>query len=65
MENDETGAENFRICEINARFCWNGYMLLGCGQEGLDTFGLESRGLAHATDANAVSTEIWTLIFED
>ncbi|CAG8195405.1 unnamed protein product [Penicillium salamii] len=22
IENDETGAENFRICEINARFCW-------------------------------------------
>ena len=64
VENDENGAEQFRICEINARFCWNGYMHQGYGQKGLETFDLESRGLAHATDSNAVRRMINSLFHQ-
>ncbi|CAG8092793.1 unnamed protein product [Penicillium salamii] len=58
IENDETGAENFRICEINARFCWNGFMLIRGGQKGLSTFDVESRGLIRATDPDTVSSTL-------
>ncbi|KAF3403590.1 hypothetical protein F1880_009530 [Penicillium rolfsii] len=54
VENDETGAEIFRICEINARFCWNGYMHIACGQNGLSTFGIENRDLGHATNSDEI-----------
>lgn len=56
MEIDETGMEAFRLCEINARFCWNGFMHGGFGQSSLSEFDLESRGLMHAADGEAVST---------
>lgn len=49
--------EGFRICEINARFCWNGYMHGGFGQESLSAFNLESRGLVHAAEAESVRLE--------
>lgn len=55
IEHDETGVENFRICEINARFCWNGAMVLKYGQNALSTFNIESRGLISVTDHDAVS----------
>ncbi|KAJ5836572.1 hypothetical protein N7447_002598 [Penicillium robsamsonii] len=32
--------ENFRICEINARFSWNGYMLSALGQKALLDMGI-------------------------
>ncbi|KAJ5737500.1 uncharacterized protein N7483_002625, partial [Penicillium malachiteum] len=54
IEIDETGMEGFRICEINARFCWNGYMFCGFGQESLSIFNLESRGLVHATESELI-----------
>lgn len=55
MEIDDSGMEVFRICEINARFCWNGFMHGGFGQDSLSGFNLESRGLMHAADADSVS----------
>lgn len=55
MEIDEAGMEVFRICEINARFCWNGFMHGGFGQDTLSEFNLESRALIHAADAESVS----------
>ncbi|KAJ5678737.1 hypothetical protein N7462_006981, partial [Penicillium macrosclerotiorum] len=54
VEQDETGAENFRICEINARFCWNGFMFVALGQKALSTFDVEQREMVHATNADAV-----------
>lgn len=47
--------EVFRICEINARFCWNGFLHGGFGQGSLSEFNLESRNLMHAADAESVS----------
>ncbi|KAJ5374596.1 hypothetical protein N7517_006602 [Penicillium concentricum] len=54
VEKDEAGMEVFRICEINARFCWNGYMHAGFGQEALSAFNIESRGLTHAVEAETI-----------
>ncbi|OQD98949.1 hypothetical protein PENVUL_c068G05048 [Penicillium vulpinum] len=54
LEKDEAGMEVFRICEINARFCWNGYMHAGFGQEALSAFNIESRGLTHAVEAETI-----------
>ncbi|KAJ9492464.1 hypothetical protein VN97_g763 [Penicillium thymicola] len=54
VEIDESGMEVFRICEINARFCWNGFMHGGFGQDSLSAFHLKSRGLTHATDAEEI-----------
>jgi hypothetical protein len=55
VEKNEAGMEAFRICEINARFCWNGYMHAGFGQDSLSAFNIESRGLVHAVKAETVS----------
>ncbi|KAJ5771926.1 Zn-dependent exopeptidase [Penicillium odoratum] len=55
LEYDETtGAEAFRICEINARFCWNGFMHAAFGQEAFSRFGLEARGLECASDPEEI-----------
>lgn len=58
IEHDENGVENFRICEINARFCWNGSMMIKCGQKALSTFNIESRGLIPETDHDTVSLKL-------
>lgn len=58
VEIDESGLEVFRICEINARFCWNGFMHGGFGQDSLSEFHLKSRGLTHATDAEEVRLDL-------
>jgi hypothetical protein len=55
VEKDEAGMEEFRICEINARFCWNGYMHAAFGQVSLSAFNLGSRGLVHAVEGEMVS----------
>ena len=52
--------EVLRICEINARFCCNGYVHGGVGQESLSAFNLESRGLMHAAEAESVSLDTKT-----
>lgn len=58
MEKDDAGIEVFRICEINARFCWNGYMHAGFGQDSLSAFNLGSRGLVHTVEGETVSRVI-------
>ncbi|OJJ88497.1 uncharacterized protein ASPGLDRAFT_63369 [Aspergillus glaucus CBS 516.65] len=53
LEHDaDLGIENFRICEINARFCWNGYMHTAFGQEAYSAF--EQRGLVDAADPGTI-----------
>ncbi|CAG8254893.1 unnamed protein product [Penicillium nalgiovense] len=54
VEKNEAGMEVFRICEINARFCWNGYMHAAFGQDSLSAFNLGSRGLAHAVEGETL-----------
>ncbi|KAJ5608759.1 hypothetical protein N7528_009326 [Penicillium herquei] len=54
VEFDEAGLEAFRICEINARFCFNGFMHGGFGQTSLSEFDLESRGLVHCVDGESI-----------
>ncbi|KAL2008009.1 hypothetical protein VTN00DRAFT_7991 [Thermoascus crustaceus] len=46
--------ENFRVCEINARFCWNGYMLVALGQQALLDGGVGRNGLRGATDPEKI-----------
>jgi hypothetical protein len=43
-------AETFCLTEINARFCFNGFMHEAYGQQGLLNLGIEQRGLLGATD---------------
>ncbi|PGH15470.1 hypothetical protein AJ79_02447 [Helicocarpus griseus UAMH5409] len=51
VEDDETGSENYRLTEINARFCFNGFMHQAYGQEALSTLGVGNNGTVHATDS--------------
>lgn len=46
--------ERFQICEINARFCWNGFLHAAHGQQALTDLGAEKRGFWGATDPNKV-----------
>lgn len=43
-------AETFCLTEINARFCFNGFMHEAYGQQALLHLGVEDRGLYGATD---------------
>ncbi|KAJ9301140.1 hypothetical protein DTO271G3_1275 [Paecilomyces variotii] len=46
--------ENYRICEINARFCWNGFLYTAFGQQALLNMNIESFGLRGATDPQTI-----------
>lgn len=47
--------EKFRICEINARFCWNGFFHGAYGQQALDDMGAEEKGFQGAANCEEVS----------
>lgn len=46
--------ESFRICEINGRFCWNGYVQTALAQEGVEVFNLDKKRLQHGAEPEAV-----------
>ncbi|KAJ6187249.1 hypothetical protein N7519_002157, partial [Penicillium mononematosum] len=48
------GVEAFRICEINARFCWNGYMMSALGQQALLDMGICHDGISGGTDPQKI-----------
>lgn len=56
---DEGGIENYRICEINARFCWNGYMYTTFGQQALLDMGVGKNGLEGIAVPEDVSILFW------
>ena len=47
----ERKLENYRLTEINARFCFNGFMHQAYGQEALSALGVGTNGTVHATDS--------------
>ena len=47
--------EQFRICETNARFCWNGFLHGAYGQRALDDLGAREKGFRGAADCEEVS----------
>lgn len=51
---DPEGIENYRICEINARFCWNGFIFTAWGQQSLLNMGVGLNGLKGATEPQKV-----------
>jgi hypothetical protein len=51
---DPEGIENYRICEINARFCMHGFLFTAFGQQALVNMGIEKYGLKGATDTQKV-----------
>ncbi|KAI9932551.1 hypothetical protein ASPWEDRAFT_122758 [Aspergillus wentii DTO 134E9] len=53
--------EQFRVCEINARFCWNGYLHGAYGQQALDEMGAEERGFRGAADCEETLNELLSL----
>lgn len=54
VEDDGRGRENFRLTEINARFCFNGFMHASYGQSALEEMGMEKTGLVGAADSAQV-----------
>ncbi|PWY74487.1 hypothetical protein BO94DRAFT_606936 [Aspergillus sclerotioniger CBS 115572] len=50
----EDRPEAFRICEINARFCWNGFMMNALGQDALVDTGISGHELVGATDSQSL-----------
>jgi hypothetical protein len=47
--------EQFCICEINARFGWNGFLHAAYGQKALIDLGAEQKGFVGAADCRVVS----------
>lgn len=54
VEDANGGHENFRLSEINARFCFNGFMHGYYGQTALEKMGLTRAGLIGAADGEQV-----------
>ncbi|KAJ7824264.1 hypothetical protein B0H14DRAFT_3088793 [Mycena olivaceomarginata] len=53
--------EQFRICEINARFCWNGFLHTAYGQQALVDLGAETNKFVGATDPKQLLDGLFTL----
>ncbi|KAF7363696.1 Circularly permuted ATP-grasp type 2 [Mycena sanguinolenta] len=53
--------EQFRICEINSRFCWNGFLHTAYGQQALVDLDAKSNGFVGATDPEQVIDSLFTL----
>ncbi|KAK6810725.1 hypothetical protein RU639_013572 [Aspergillus parasiticus] len=53
--------ETYRLTEINARFCFNGFMHQAYGQEGLSDLGVGRNGLIHATDSSKILNGLLSL----
>lgn len=53
---DDNGraTENFRVSEINARFCFNGFMHVAYGSAALEDMGAAQSGLVAATDGSQI-----------
>ena len=54
VEEDEHGEEQYRITEINARFCFNGFIHEAYGQEALNMCLAQDSKLVGATDPEEV-----------
>lgn len=50
MGEDGTAIEHFRITEVNARFCFNAFILGTLAHEGLRDMGVGGNGLKLATN---------------
>ncbi|KAJ5407253.1 hypothetical protein N7465_008537 [Penicillium sp. CMV-2018d] len=53
--------EKFRICEINARFCWNGFFHGAYGQQALDDMGAEEKGFRGAANCGEIVNGLFSL----
>ncbi|KAJ6502253.1 hypothetical protein C8R45DRAFT_1060570 [Mycena sanguinolenta] len=56
-----TTREQFRICEINSRFCWNGFLHTSYGQQALMDLDAETNGFLGATNPKQVLDSLFTL----
>ncbi|ATY60901.1 taurine catabolism dioxygenase [Cordyceps militaris] len=58
---DDNGraTENFRVSEINARFCFNGFMHVAYGSAALEDMGAAQSGLVAATDGSQVPNSLF------
>ncbi|KAJ5212483.1 uncharacterized protein N7498_004129 [Penicillium cinerascens] len=59
---DPEQIENYRICEINARFFPNGFLFIAFGQQALINMGIEKHGLKGAADPKRVITGLSKLV---
>ncbi|THC96584.1 hypothetical protein EYZ11_003924 [Aspergillus tanneri] len=57
--------EAFRLTEINARFCFNGFMHQAYGQEALSDLGVGRNGIIHATDSSKILGGLLSLFQPD
>ncbi|KAJ5813813.1 uncharacterized protein N7503_000563 [Penicillium pulvis] len=53
--------EKFRICEINARFCWNGFFHSAYGQQALVDMGAKEKGFRGAANCEEIIDGLFTL----
>ncbi|KAJ5781231.1 hypothetical protein N7457_006391 [Penicillium paradoxum] len=59
------GEEFFRICEINARFTWNGFMMSALGQQALSDMGVYREGICSGTDSQKITDGLQNLYNPD
>ncbi|KAF7349294.1 hypothetical protein MSAN_01718900 [Mycena sanguinolenta] len=53
--------EQFRICEINSRFCWNGFLYTAHGQQAMVDMDPQANGFVVATDPKQFLDDLFTL----
>ncbi|KAJ5360230.1 hypothetical protein N7517_009421 [Penicillium concentricum] len=56
----ESSKEQFRICEINARFAFNGFLITAYGQQGLLDLGAERKGFKGTAESDDVRNHLST-----
>ncbi|KAJ5958756.1 uncharacterized protein N7479_005906 [Penicillium vulpinum] len=61
----ESSKEQFRICEINARFAFNGFLITAYGQQGLLYLGAERKGFKGAAERDEIIDGLFTLFDPD
>lgn len=58
LDAQEKPKEQFRICEINARFAFNGFLITAYGQQALLALGAEENGFSGGAESAEVSNKI-------
>ncbi|CAG8252793.1 unnamed protein product [Penicillium olsonii] len=63
--NGQGTKEQFRICEINARFAFNGFLISAYGQDALLALGAEDHDFSGAADSSEIIDGLLTLFNPD
>ncbi|CAG8135752.1 unnamed protein product [Penicillium salamii] len=61
LDAQEKPKEQFRICEINARFAFNGFLITAYGQQALLALGAEENGFSGGAESAEIVDGLFTL----